>query len=53
MYIFLALVITVLILFSLNMKLGIYKSSTRLINSDKFDEKAKWELITRWGTTGI
>ena len=53
MYTFLALLIAVVALFSLNMKLGIYNSTTRIINSDKFVEKAKWELITRWGTTSI
>ena len=49
MNIFLILAISVIILLFINIKSGIYQSSTRLINFDKIDEKTKWKLIARWG----
>ena len=49
MYLFLILSISVIIILFLNIRFGIYQSSTRLVNFKKVDENSKWKLISRWG----
>ena len=53
MSILLILVCSVSILLFMNVKFGIYQSSSRLANFCRFDDKDKWNLITRWGSICI
>ena len=49
MYVAIILQALVLILILFNIKIGIHKSQTRLINLKYFPETIKWKLITRLG----
>jgi hypothetical protein len=49
MMLFIIIVLAIAILL-FDLKAGIYKSESRLVNMKTIDEKIKWSLISRWGS---
>ncbi len=42
------LIIIVIVIFSLNLKFGVYQTKSRFINLDKIDIATRLHLISRW-----